>query len=211
MCCSPWDCKERLNWTDSSIWTLRSLKLNFFSFIFISWKLITLQYCSGFCHTLSWISHGFTNVPHPDPLPTSLPIFFKIPIELLNAIILDLCNNFGAIVFLVIYLIYIFHFCYASTCLQCCFPSFFFWWRGVNRVVTHFLFLIKRQKIPFHFLNLTSLSSLIIENNTPTVSPLRCSTFPLLSSSLQQVSTFEILSLPLTFHSPLLPSFAEID
>ena len=25
----------------------------FFSFIFISWKLIALQYCSGFCHTLT--------------------------------------------------------------------------------------------------------------------------------------------------------------
>ena len=39
----------------------------FFSFIFISWRLITLQYCSGFCHTLTWISHGFTCIPHPDP------------------------------------------------------------------------------------------------------------------------------------------------
>ena len=28
----------------------------FFSFIFISCRLITLQYCSGFCHTLTWIS-----------------------------------------------------------------------------------------------------------------------------------------------------------
>ena len=26
----------------------------FFSFIFISWRLITLQYCTGFCHTLTW-------------------------------------------------------------------------------------------------------------------------------------------------------------
>ena len=26
---------------------------SFFSFIFISWRLITLQYCSGFCHTLT--------------------------------------------------------------------------------------------------------------------------------------------------------------
>ena len=26
----------------------------FFPFIFISWRLITLQYCSGFCHTLTW-------------------------------------------------------------------------------------------------------------------------------------------------------------
>ena len=25
----------------------------FFSFIFISWRLITLQYCGGFCHTLT--------------------------------------------------------------------------------------------------------------------------------------------------------------
>ena len=40
--------------------------LNFFSFIFISWRLITLQYCSGFCHTLTWISDGFTCVPQGD-------------------------------------------------------------------------------------------------------------------------------------------------
>ena len=39
----------------------------FFSFIFISWRLTTSQYCSGFCHTLTWISHGFTCIPHPDP------------------------------------------------------------------------------------------------------------------------------------------------
>ena len=29
-------------------------------------------YCSGFCHTLTWISHGFSCVPHPDP-PSHLP------------------------------------------------------------------------------------------------------------------------------------------
>ena len=49
--------------------------LSFFSFspiIFISWRLITLQYCSGFCHALTWISHGFTCVPHPEP-PYHLP------------------------------------------------------------------------------------------------------------------------------------------
>ena len=28
----------------------------FFSFIFISWRLITLQYCSGFCHKLTRLS-----------------------------------------------------------------------------------------------------------------------------------------------------------
>ena len=42
----------------------------FFNFLFIclfNWRLITLQYCSGFCHTLTWISHGFTCVTHPKP------------------------------------------------------------------------------------------------------------------------------------------------
>ena len=39
----------------------------FFPFIFICWRLITLQDCSGFCYTLTWISHGFTCIPHPDP------------------------------------------------------------------------------------------------------------------------------------------------
>ena len=46
----------------------------FFSFIFISWRPITLQYCSGFCHTLTWIIHGFTCIPHPDA-PSSLPLY----------------------------------------------------------------------------------------------------------------------------------------
>ena len=39
----------------------------FFPFIFISLRLINLQYCSGFCHTLTWISHGFTCISHPNP------------------------------------------------------------------------------------------------------------------------------------------------
>ena len=55
----------------------------FFSFIFISWRLITLQYCSGFCHTLTWISHGFTCIPHPDP-PSHLSLH-PIPLGLPSA------------------------------------------------------------------------------------------------------------------------------
>ena len=57
--------------------------LFFFPFIFIHWRLITLQYCSGYCHTLTWISHGFTCVPHPDP-PTHLPLH-PIPLGLPSA------------------------------------------------------------------------------------------------------------------------------
>ena len=56
----------------------------FFPFIFISWRLITLQYCSGFCHTLTWISHGFTCVPHPNP-PSRLPFpfFLKLFVDVI--------------------------------------------------------------------------------------------------------------------------------
>ena len=39
----------------------------------LNWRLITLQYCSGFCHTLTQISHGCTCVPHPETLPPSCP------------------------------------------------------------------------------------------------------------------------------------------
>ena len=50
----------------------------FFSFISISWRLITLQCCNGFCHTLTRISHGFTCVPHPEspscPPPHPIPL-----------------------------------------------------------------------------------------------------------------------------------------
>ena len=57
--------------------------LDFFSFIFISWRLITLQYCSGFCHTLTSISHGFTCIPHPNP-PSHLRLY-PIPLGLPSA------------------------------------------------------------------------------------------------------------------------------
>ena len=36
----------------------QNLSFSFFPFIFISWRLITLQYCSGFCHTLDSAGEG---------------------------------------------------------------------------------------------------------------------------------------------------------
>ena len=41
-------------------------------FFFFNWRLITLQYCTGFCHTLTWISHGCTCVSQPE-LPSHFP------------------------------------------------------------------------------------------------------------------------------------------
>ena len=62
----------------------------FFSpFIFISWRLITLQYCSGFCHALTWVSHGFTCVHHPNP-PSHLPpypILWVFPVHQPRALV----------------------------------------------------------------------------------------------------------------------------
>ena len=43
-----------------------------FFFFNFNWRLITLQYCGSFCHTFTWISHGCTCAPHPDP-PSHLP------------------------------------------------------------------------------------------------------------------------------------------
>ena len=63
-------------------WTIREGPAqHFFKSIYFNWKLITLQYCSGFCHTLIWIGHGCTCVPHPEspshfppyPIPQGLP------------------------------------------------------------------------------------------------------------------------------------------
>ena len=43
---------------------------NYFISLFIFWRLITILY--WFCHTLTWIRHGCTCVPHPEP-PSHLP------------------------------------------------------------------------------------------------------------------------------------------
>ena len=41
--------------------------------IYFNWRIVTLQYCGGFCNT-SWISHGCTcDPPILNPPPTSLP------------------------------------------------------------------------------------------------------------------------------------------
>ena len=78
------DCKE--SWVLKN-WCFLTVVLGedsfFLSFIFISWRLITSQHCSGFCHTLTWISHGVTCVPHPNS-PSHLPLH-PIPLGLPSA------------------------------------------------------------------------------------------------------------------------------
>ena len=68
---------QQLKWTGILIKSLLNLtRINFFffsiyfQFIYFNWRLITLQYCGGFHHTLTWISHRCTCVP---PCQTLLP------------------------------------------------------------------------------------------------------------------------------------------
>ena len=70
--CFGFCCSSHIYWINSILFP------TFFSFIFISWRLITLQYCSGFCHTLTWISHGFACIPHLSNFWSSKIIIFYI-------------------------------------------------------------------------------------------------------------------------------------
>ena len=49
--------------------------------MFFNWRIISLQYCIGFCHTSTWISHRYTYVPSIWNLPPTshsiLPLWFS--------------------------------------------------------------------------------------------------------------------------------------
>ena len=63
--------------------TGKTIDLTRWNFVGTIISLLFYFYCGGFCHTLKWISHGFTCVPHPDP-PSHLPLHL-IPLGLPSA------------------------------------------------------------------------------------------------------------------------------
>ena len=68
---SPLDCKEIQPVHPKGEKSFFKKKINYFN-----WRLITLQYYSGFCHILTWISMGVHVFPILDPFhlpPSSYP------------------------------------------------------------------------------------------------------------------------------------------
>ena len=59
------------------------------SLMFPALGFLCFFFCSGFCHTLIWISHGFICVPHPNPR-SCLPLY-PIPLGLPSAPALSTC------------------------------------------------------------------------------------------------------------------------
>ena len=62
---------QQMSHNPSKSWSgppLVVLMMFYIYFLNFNCRLITLQYCSGFCHIFTWISHGCTCVPHPEPL-----------------------------------------------------------------------------------------------------------------------------------------------
>ena len=90
--------------------------------IYFNWRLITLQYCGGFCHTFTWICHGYTCVPHPEP-PSHLPphpIPQGHPTALALSTLLHALNlDWRSISHMVIYM---FRCCSLKSSHQCLFP-----------------------------------------------------------------------------------------
>ena len=57
---------------------------------YFNWRVITLQYCSGFCHTLTWISHVY--MCPPSWAPSYLPPY-PIPQGHSNALALSAVSH----------------------------------------------------------------------------------------------------------------------
>ena len=52
------ECREHYGWAQKKLRKQTRVVFFFNQFIYFNWRLIILQYCSGFRQALKWISHG---------------------------------------------------------------------------------------------------------------------------------------------------------
>ena len=128
------------------------LYLFYFLISLFNWKLIALHYCTGFCHTLTWISHGCTCVPHPES-PSHLPPY-PIPLghpsapalsTLYHASNLD-CRSISHMI------IYIFQ-CYSLKSSHNCSHHLQWFWSPQNKTLAISFLLVQATEI-FVYLNI---------------------------------------------------------
>ena len=77
------------------------------SLIYFNWRLMTLQYCSSFCHTLTGISHGYICVSSswiPLPRLSSSHTFGLSQRPALGALLYALNLHWSSILHMVIYI-----------------------------------------------------------------------------------------------------------
>ena len=60
-----------ISFSNESLWIF-AICSSIQHWVYVWFLSFFFSFCSGFCHTLKWNSHGFTCVPHPDSPPTSL-------------------------------------------------------------------------------------------------------------------------------------------
>ena len=72
-----------------------------FKLIYFNWKIITLQYCDGFCHTSTWIGHRYACVPLS--FPTLSPWGFPRALAL-GALLHALNWHWSSILHMVMYM-----------------------------------------------------------------------------------------------------------
>lgn len=66
--------------SQTNSWLLQNNMIAFLHFLkfIVNWKIIAVQCCTGFCYTITWISHKYMYVPSPLELPSQAHHFFEL-------------------------------------------------------------------------------------------------------------------------------------